>query len=205
MKKFFSITSMITAVALMFLVISNPFSASAKETKHYTGKEIFAGIFFVQGAFAKELNKDVDLEGVEGVNKSENKIIYAELIKQMDKLDPSYFEDLEKSIYNKDYIKTDELFTKGGKLLNESVEKLNAAKIDNNAIDNVQGVAVFPAISVAFTTAAAVAQLAVAVTYVFETGVAVHHSVKFWAPQENDGTKLSKEKFLTNVVKVATE
>ncbi|MBX4163799.1 sporulation delaying protein family toxin [Priestia megaterium] len=175
---------LIVCTLLIALLPGFSAQASAKTTHKYTGEEIYAGIALGKGEVAKLFpeiwdNKDVSTEDKKAINAAANKILSG-----IKKLDPQYFEQLEKAVYSNDVEKVNTLLAKGGELYKTVVEKDQKATNTQKIAGDVSGDCVTFAL-----------ETAVGVVFVLViAGVAV------WFAPEDSSTQLSREMLSQDVV-----
>ncbi|ADV94850.1 sporulation delaying protein family toxin [Bacillus subtilis] len=162
----------------------------AKNLHKYSGEEIFAGIVFGQGEISKKFPEIWNTNDYNVRNSDKSKELTQLLISEMKKIDPQYFNDLKKSVYEKDLKLIDEEFSKGGDLLKEAAEKVNMGSSEH--ADLVSGKCVETLGAAIFVLVLAAGG---AVDYLY-----VYNATKFWGITSNDKeSKLATEMFVKDV------
>ncbi|WP_052659530.1 MULTISPECIES: sporulation delaying protein family toxin [Bacillales] len=123
-------------LAFTLLIGSFPFNTNAalnkKMDKTYSGEEIFRGVLLGQGPVAEMFKEMWPDEIRKQANNEANIKFTNDIIKQMKKEDPTYFNSLKKAIYSKDYLKTQNLFHQGAKKFIQIAEEKNKVEIARN-------------------------------------------------------------------------
>ncbi|RLL39807.1 sporulation delaying protein family toxin [Oceanobacillus piezotolerans] len=113
-KKFISIFLIATIVLSLFS--TNVFATESiidANEKRYSGEQIFRGVVIGQGEIAKELDGLWNSKNYEKANQAENIKAVDEVLAKMKEEHPTFFQDFEDAIYNKDLKKTEELLIHG--------------------------------------------------------------------------------------------
>ncbi|ETT84688.1 sporulation delaying protein family toxin [Bacillus mycoides] len=136
-KKNIAFVLVATLIVSTLMSFTSNASASAKTlTKNkLTGEELFAGLILGQGDFAKEFDTIWTEEMLKTSNSKEVKAQAKIALAEMKKVDPTYFDKLEKAVYSEDLNETYNLLQTGGTVFNKAIENINGKTIDSkNAI-----------------------------------------------------------------------
>jgi SdpC family antimicrobial peptide len=184
----------------------------ATKVKHYSGEELLKGIVFGVGDAAKEMDTWTEEEYKLNNNKVAVKQVNA-LVREIDKIDPTYLERLEKNIYSENFVAVERNFTELNTLLDQSIKNLTKrndlvieekiATDDGAGTMSVAAIGVLVYLGAAVTTGAAVTHIVVATA----GGVAaaylyVYGAKYFWGSSSNstESTGLVKEQFVNAVI-----
>ncbi|MCZ8497361.1 sporulation delaying protein family toxin [Priestia megaterium] len=124
MKQFKKTLIFIMVAALVFtgfLRINSTAQAKSINTK-LSGEELFTGLVFGQGDVAKQFPEIWTKDMLKKANSKDAKKDVKILVSAMKKVDPNYFTDLEKAVYNQDLVSVYNQLYKGEKVLNDAVE-----------------------------------------------------------------------------------
>lgn len=191
----------ILLVTLLFgtSVVSNP-NVLSKEK--YDGETLFKGIFLGQGPVA-EMFPELWTKEMRKVTNDEEAVKVADhLIKTMEEASPGYFAEFEDAIYSGNHLQVQEVFEKGGLLIDEILRTngIEAASLEGTG----EGLcAVKIAYALAAIGAAVVYSHAGAVTgaTVITLYAAVVAETALWGPDSSsvDG-EFTQEKVIDDVV-----
>jgi SdpC family antimicrobial peptide len=125
MKRLFSI---LVAVSLCFTLgfssLTSSHIAQAK-SQTFTGEEIFKGFVFGQGEIGQNLPDVFSKNMLKKLNTKEVKEFANLVVNRINKVDPTFFDELQKAVYNQDPVKVDELMKKAGEIVKNDLSKAN--------------------------------------------------------------------------------
>lgn len=126
MKKILSIWVVMVLLVSGGLLSFN--QAQAKDTKKYSGEELYKGILFAQGDVAKELPSIWDKETIKMSNNKKGLAFTNEIVKSINKNNPKYFKELEQAVYSGNQLTIERSLIRGAKYFGDFVEKKKLAQ-----------------------------------------------------------------------------
>jgi len=169
---------------------------SEERANRYSGEQLFKGLLFGQGPVSKLFPEIWTPEVLEKVNTKENIKSTGFIVKEMNKIDPSFFDSFKEKITSGNQLKIDEAMSEGAELFQKVLEKYNAEKKEN-LTDTAAGLCM---VGYQVYTYALYVQIGGAVeTFVAVAGVYVYAGTKFWGPSVEADSTLEKEMFVNTV------
>lgn len=173
-----------------------------KKTKNniskYSGQTLFEGLLLGQGPVSKLFPEIWTPELLKKVNTKTEKNVDKFIIKEMNKLDPSFFNRFKEQITSGNQLKIDKIM-KEGSLLFEKVLEKNKAEKRAVISDSASGMCM---VGFQVYTYALYVQIGGAVeTVVAVAGVYVYAGTKFWGPKsaKAESSSLEKDIFVDTV------
>ncbi|MBP3970749.1 sporulation delaying protein family toxin [Bacillus sp. WL1] len=186
----------LTLFAMLLSLFSgfSPVKSVQAATMHkYTGEEIYAGAVLGQGEVANLFPDVWNQKEFKERNTKKTKELSNNVIKEMKKIDPKFFKELETAVYNQDTNAVDKVFANGQKLLKQAADNLNlGSSVDSNT---AQGRCVETGAVAIFVVVVAAGG---AIDYLY-----VYNQTKFWGKSMDTSSQLEKEMFITNVIEAA--
>lgn len=186
--------SVLITLSLLLLSTSiGSLSATASvEEKKYSGEELLKGIIFGIGDATKELTNVWTNEEYE-LNNDKTVVKHVDiLVDEIEKIDPTYLERLEKNIYSEDYVKVEKNFTEFEKLLDKANKNLNnsneSSTLESETIDPMVGTVI------SFVQDLATTNLNVRISVVTKVGTGIYGF------SNTETTQLVKEDFVDKVI-----
>lgn len=210
--------SLSVLIALTLLLLSIPVSSLSAyvstDKKQYSGEELLKGIIFGTGDAAKELTDVVWTKEEYELNNDEAVVKEVDiLVNEIDKIDPTYLERLERNIYSENYIEVEKNFTELNDLLDKAIKNLDDSNklfiSEPNALRDgagLQATAIIGPVAyaaAAVTLAAAYSHAAIATVANAAAAHTVVYAEKYlWGPNSGnkETTQLVKEDFVDKVV-----
>ncbi|MGM0843695.1 MAG: sporulation delaying protein family toxin [Bacillota bacterium] len=208
------ILSVLISLTVLISVLQVGVFAEGNATKvhQYSGEELLKGIVFGVGDAAKELNTWTEAEYKLNNSRAAVKQVNA-LVKEIDKIDPTYLERFEKNIHSENFVEVEKNFTELNDLLDTAIKNLmkrkdlniekQIAPDDGAGTQSVAAVGVLVYLGAAVTTGAAVTHIVLATAggavaaYLY-----VYGAKYFWGPDSvnPESSQLVKEEFVDSVI-----
>lgn len=187
-------------LAMLFFSFGTAFAKTTESAKEYSGEEIFKGIVFGLGDLGGKL--PVDPKVTKDLNNNQDTLAAIEtILAEMDRLDSTYFSELQDAAYSKNPLKVDKAIDEGGALLEKALDNLGfltSSKPDADTSAFAAGWLVM--VAAAAYNYAGVAHTAIAgVNAGAYLNLWVYQYQYFWGSSQ-PSTKLERETYILEVI-----
>lgn len=200
MKKALPLPLIMAMLVFSFGTAGTAFANGTERTQKYSGEDIFKGMVFGVGELGGKLPVDSKITN-EIDNDTKTLEVIEEILNEIKKLEPNYFNELQDAAYSKNPVKVDQMIDHGGILFEKALDNLGylaSAKQDPDVAAAVAGWLVMVG-AAAYNYAGVVHTALAGVNAAAYLNLAVYQYVYLWGDSASS-TKLEREAYILEVM-----